>query len=76
MPPQAAQQPQRAQGQELASQAQTQAPSQQLPDSSVVLGFRQYEQARRALVDAKRKVGLDLLARDGAIPAPVLAAVR
>ena len=74
VPPQpAAEEPQQA----TQTQTQTQAQQQQrVPHSSAVLGFRQYKQARRALEDAKRRVGLDLLAKDGAIPAPVLAAVR
>ena len=62
--------------QAVSAQLPSQAASQLPPAGSVVLGFGQYEQARRALVEAKRRVGLDLLAKDGAIPAPVLAAVR
>ena len=58
------------------AQLPSQATSQPPPAGSMVLGFGQYEQARRTLADAKRRVGLDLLAKDGAIPAPVLAAVR
>ena len=58
------------------TQMQTQTQGQPAASSCAVLSFRQYKQAHQALVDAKRRVGLDLLAKDGAIPTPVLAAAR
>ena len=61
---------------QLHSQPSRQQPSQLPVTGSTILGFGQYEGVRRALQDARRRVGLELLSKDGSIPAPVMAAVR